>query len=142
MNLAGLIKSTVYDYSKPRNRSNNKKHETKKDTLYISNDLYGDNHSHYYIGLINLIDRAILDDNMYALSIEQEKLLTEYFLVAKDYVPDASIDLDSYEYDFSNMVLHLQELDEFLGGYMGEEDDEYSRYGKKQLYSQRQYIGA
>jgi len=117
--------------------------------FHTREDLYGENEYEYYVNLIHLFDRAIVDGNLFALSIEQQELLEEYFEKAlpitrqhtsawrQDYIED---ELTQEEYDerYRNLPRHIQRLDIFLGEYFGDDNGRYSHYGKKQFHRKRQ----
>lgn len=92
----------------------------------------------YYAILIHLFDRAIISNNIHNLSMEQEDLLKLYFKEGNNITPEEDIDLEDYEYNYSLLSKHILRLDEFLGSFLGVEDGQFSRYGRKQFHSQRQ----
>jgi len=111
--------------------------ETGKGIFYTSKDLYGEDDYNYYVILIHLIDRALSTDNLYNLSTEQQKLLEQYFEEADKITPADNVNLDNHKYDFNLLTKYINILDEFLGSYFGDENGQYSKYGKKFFYSQR-----
>ena len=157
MNIGQLVNQMAQN--KPlvrRHPAANSPLETSKGIFSTSQDLYGDDDYTYYVLLIHLFDRAILQDNLHTLSIEQQKLLERYFLEAHPYtkkwneatnkeLSELNLDVDWSEIqitpeevlEFYNFVLpkDISVLDDFLGSYLGEEHGPYSRYGKEQFYS-------
>jgi hypothetical protein len=150
MQLGSLIKAMHFNRPLMRQDGGAYPLETGKGIFRTYKDLYGEESYQYYTLIIHLFDRAIVTDNLHALSTEQQKLLKQYFEEAKpltdmwEATPDE--DIEDFEYDFKALTKHILVLDEFLGSYFGEEHGKYSRYepkrdrfNKKQLYRQRQY---
>lgn len=159
MNLNSLIKQIASNEVDVRYKSNNSKLETSKGIFDVYQDLYSDVDYTYYVLLTDLVDRAILEDNLHVLSIEQQNLLEQYFKEGHPHskkwnefdegtvnVLNLQIDIDNKQmvtpvsvyniYDFTTLTKHIKVLDDFLGSYIGEDNEQYSRYGEKQLYSE------
>ena len=146
MNLGNLMSRMRWNRPLIRPEGGSHPLETGLGIFQTNQDLYGDESYRYYVLLINLFDRAILQDNLHTLSIEQQELLELYFEEAHEptlrfmnYYPDVSgpYDFLDYEYDFSSLTKHIQVLDHFLGGYIGEDSGDYARYGQKQFHRKR-----
>lgn len=118
--------------------------ETAKGVFYQDKVLFNDGNFEFYVNLIYLFDKAMLEDSYGGLSNEQEKLLKEYFIQAGSITPVPFIKAtggefpDKITYDYSLLTKMVKQLDEFLAGFMGIEDGNYARFDKQQLYSQRQ----
>lgn len=120
MNLSRLIPLTVPKAVYPL-KSIFKRLDSSKGLYYIGEDLYGDEFYKYSFLLIHLFDEAMITNNLHALSIEQQKLLEQYFLEGNTITPpDTLLDLSSWVYDFDSLSVEINQLDEFLGSYFGE----------------------
>lgn len=78
MNFGSLIKQITNNKVITRQRTNVNKLETSKGVFYNRDNLYGEDSAEFYISLINLFDRAIINGNLHLLSVEQERLLSSY----------------------------------------------------------------
>jgi len=140
-------------HNKPiwRHDSSYSSFDTGKGIFRIGKDLYNDESYQYYVLLINLLDRAILTDNLHSISIEQQELWNHYTREAHPLTINI-MDIDEEEfqaldeelipflflYDFNLLTDHIRVLDDFLGSYLGEEHGYYSkryaRYGKRRFF--------
>ena len=116
--------------------------ETGLDIFKVDQDLESNDLYTYYVLLIDLFDRAILQNDLHTLSDVQQKLLELYFAQAEkptdEFIEATSEgEIEEFEYDFGHMDRHIRTLDDFLGSYLGEDSGRYARYGNKQFHSQR-----
>ena len=103
-------------------KSSFKRLHTGKGIFYIDEDGF----YKFSLRLIKLYDEAMVTSNFYVLSIEQERLLEKYFLEGNTITPpDSLIDLSGWVYDFDSLSSEINQLDEFLGSYTGD------NYGRK-----------
>ena len=125
MNLSRLIPFGIPKKVYPL-KSSFKRLHTGKGIFYTGEALYGDEFYKFSLRLIKLYDEAMVTSNMYVLSIEQERLLEKYFLEGNTITPpDSLIDLSGWVYDFDSLSSDINQLDEFLGSYTGD------NYGRK-----------
>ena len=110
MNLGSLV-------ADKRKVCNIKKHtlntlDSAKGIFCVSKDLFSDFDHTFYINLINVFDRAVINKNLHLLSVEQERLLENYFKEAVKMEDDRS--------------KSVTQLDAFLGSYRGKDADVYA----------------
>ena len=138
MNLGRIIphiNSNFNSYISPwRSRSNVDNLETSKGIFYDDQNLYSNRRYEYYINLIRLFDEAIEQDNLHVLSIEQQKLLEQYFAEADPITPPITIPLYDWVYDWDSLHRRILDLDTFLGSYIGDNDGQFTEYRKKQFH--------
>ena len=138
MNLGRIIpfiNDNFEDYTSPtRNRSSNDNLETSKGIFYDDQNLYSNRRYEYYVNLIRLFDEAIEQDNLHVLSIEQQRLLEQYFEEAGTITPPITIPLYDWVYDWDSLHRRILDLDTFLGSYTGDDNGEFAEYRKKQFY--------
>ena len=156
MNLGNLVNQISFNKILFRTRSPYEDLETANGIFKEKQNLYGTDTQIYYVNLINLLDRAITENNLHCLSTEQQELFEQYLLEAnsltrqhtsaelQDYFLDDEIlhNLNSTEYKEKYSLLNrkIQKLDEFLGSWSGVENEQYSRYSKEQFHSKRKPI--
>ena len=125
MNLNRLIPFRTHKKLYPL-KSPVKSLHTGKGIFYTGEDLYSNEFYKFSLRLIRLYDEAMMTGNLYVLSIEQERLLEKYFLEGNTITPpDSLIDLSGWVYDFDSLSSDINQLDEFLGSYVGD------NYGRK-----------
>lgn len=135
MNLSGLIPLVNSYPDTPRiSTSNERRLETGNGVFYERTNLYSNDAFEYYVNLIFLFDSAIMNDNLKLLSVEQERLLAQYFLEADTITPPEDVALEDWIYDFDSLSTKVKQLDEFLGSYLGENDGQFTAIRNKQLY--------
>lgn len=80
MNIGGLVQQIQRNkptLKKPITTVSNI--ETSKGVFYNAENLYGQDSAEFYILLINLFDKALVDNDLHLLSLEQERLLSQFF---------------------------------------------------------------
>ena len=80
----------------------------------IKNSLTGEKIAEFHVNLINILDRALLNNNLDCLSIDQERLVSQYF--KEGHEVDNLIN-EEHENPFKNMNPLTYQLDLFLGSY-------------------------
>ena len=80
----------------------------------IKNSLTGEKIAKFHINLINILDRALLNNNLDYLSIDQERLVSQYF--KEGHEVDTLIN-EEHENPFKDMNPLTYQLDLFLGSY-------------------------
>ena len=94
------------------------------DPIFITRqDMNGDKDAIYHVNLIYLLDNVFTKNNLNYLSIEQERYMKTFFNEA-DIVTKSLNQLE--EDSFKDMTRVMKQLDNFLGGYLGENDGRYS----------------
>jgi len=159
MNLGRIIpKANTYPHNMHRMRSNFTHLETGKGSFWKTHDLNGDELFEFYVLLIDLFDRAIVNNDLHSLSLEQENLWRKYVASGHTLTNPLSITeaelmanvwdvLDgqyvlgyspAYQALYDKLGTMLETLDDFLGSYIGEDDGRYSRYKQEQLHCKHQ----
>ena len=80
----------------------------------IKNSLTGEKIAEFHVNLINILDRALLNNNLDYLSLDQERLVSQYF--KESYEVDTLIN-EEHENPFKDMNPLTYQLDLFLGSY-------------------------
>ncbi len=94
------------------------------DPIFITRqNMDGDKDAIYHVNLIYLLDNVFTKNNLNYLSIEQERYMKMFFNEA-DIVTKSLNQLE--EDSFKDMTRVMKQLDNFLGGYLGENDGRYS----------------
>ena len=83
----------------------------------IKNSLTGEKIAEFHVNLINILDRALLNNNLDYLSIDQERLVSQYF--KEGHEVDTLIN-EEHENPFKDMNPLTYQLDLFLGSYSPE----------------------
>ena len=149
MDIGGLVKQMSKNRPIIRDSSAEYPLETYKGIFSEDQNLYGEDTPTYYVLLIDLLDRAIVDNNLHDLSTEQQELFEHFLKEAntvtqqhtsahlQDYI-EPEMSEEEYKTQYKQLSRAIKKLDEFLGSYFGVDDGQYSRYTKKQFYSKRQ----
>lgn len=80
----------------------------------IKNSLTGEKIAEFHVNLINILDKALLNNNLDYLSLDQERLVSQYF--KEGHEVDTLINEED-ENPFKNMNPLTYQLDLFLGSY-------------------------
>lgn len=80
----------------------------------IEDSLTGEKIAKFHINLIDILDRALLNNNLDYLSIDQERLVSQYF--KEGHEVDTLIN-EEHENPFKDMNPLTYQLDLFLGSY-------------------------
>ena len=79
-------------------------------SIFLNNkDLYGLDTANFSLNFIPLLDKSIVEDNLYVISIEQQRFLQRYF--------EEAYKLMEEDLELSKV---MKEFDNFLGSYIGE----------------------
>ena len=80
----------------------------------IKNSLTGEKIAEFHVNLINILDRVLLNNNLDYLSLDQERLVSQYF--KEGHEVDTLIN-EEHENPFKDMNPLTYQLDLFLGSY-------------------------
>lgn len=80
----------------------------------IKNSLTGEKIAEFHVNLINILDKALLNNNLDYLSLDQERLVSQYF--KEGHEVDTLINEED-ENPFKDMNPLTYQLDLFLGSY-------------------------
>lgn len=86
--------------------------------FFVKEYMDGDKEAIYYLNLIHLLDKVIIKNNLYYLSIDQERFIKKFFEEAG--IVDNLINLNNTN-PYENMDDVMKQLDNFLGSYIGVE---------------------
>ena len=92
--------------------------------FYVKHHMDGSKETVYHVNLIDLLDRVFTKDGLRFLSIDQERFMSKFFKQA-GIVTDLLNSESSTPY--AGLDEAFQQLDDFLGSYLGVDNGRYSR---------------
>lgn len=119
MNLSKVFSIPSNNPRKPLSEVN-----TAETYLIVNEKLDGTKEAKYHVNLIDLLDKVFLNNTQDFLSIEQDRFMDKFYKVAGD-ITDRINKANENPYDKVDAV--LLQLDDFLGGYVGEDNGKYTR---------------
>lgn len=92
--------------------------------FYVKHHMDGSKETVYHVNLIDLLDRVFTKDGLRFLSMNQERFMAKFF-------EQAGVVTDringSHATPYADLDTVFQQLDDFLGSYLGVDDGRYSR---------------
>lgn len=113
-------------FSVPKTKPKNSLSEinTAESYFIVHEKLDGSKEVKYHVNLIDLLDKAFLNNIQDFLSVEQDRFMDKFYKAAGE-ITDKINKADTNPYEKIDMV--LLQLDDFLGGYIGEDNGKYTR---------------
>ena len=87
--------------------------------FFVETSLDGTAQAEYHINLIHLLDKAFLHNSLNLISLRQERFIKLFFKQAG--VVDSLLDANDDD-PYKDMSSEMQQLDSFLGSYLGVHD--------------------
>lgn len=95
------------------------------ESYFISYDkLDGTKEVKYHVNLIDLLDKVFLSNTQDFLSLEQSRFISKFYKIAGNVTDKLN---SKNETPYSKVDSVLLQLDDFLGGYIGEDNGRYTR---------------
>ena len=98
---------------------------TAEPVFAVYENMDGTSNIKYHVNLIDLLDKVFIHNNQNFLSVEQDRFMDVFYKKADEVTKRLNTDNDNNPYRDMDAV--MRQLDVFLGGYIGEDNGEYTR---------------